>query len=378
MSTPIPLTARVSAEYIPPHMDVAKLEKDGREAVQKLEDKLRSLESRAREGRADSEGPRPEMRAEISEASRQVMLAREGLAADIKAVRDRYPEPLVFTLKIPTSIERDQINSRLIRLGLSNVSQQHMRATMIEELFEMDWGKGSKEANEAEAEDIANFLDGCWQRQEVHDEAIGKWEEQERERIMDEAYGAPARERAPLPPKIISVRELARMHLLVDRVMSESQRMRDLTAKATDFNRANSVLLFRIHVKAVRRGNESLPIEWDQALDVMTEQSFAEIREAIDDPTWNDVVAHINNMYILNGYEEKNSDSPLEKLPGQTGSVEQSGGTEASGGNSMTSSISPVPAAGSATIIELSSGSISDSATVAVTATENASPTVDL
>lgn len=374
MSSPIPISAGC-AEYIPPHMDLAKLEKDGREGIQRLESQLQSLRNRAREGRADSEGPRPDMVPEINELSRQVSLEREGLQLDIKAVKDRYPAPLVFTLKIPTSIERDQINSRLIRLGLSNVSQQHMRATMIEELFEMDWGKGSKEANEAEAEDIANFLDGCWQRQEVHDNAIGAWEEQERERIMDEAYGAPARERAPLPPKIITVRELARMHLLVDRVMSESQRMRDLTAKATDFNRANSVLLFRIHVKAVRRGSESLPIEWDQALDVMTEQSFAQIREALDDVTWNDVVTHINNLYVLNGYEEKNSGSPLEKLPDQTGLAEQSGATGANGGNSTTSSITPVPADASATIIEQSSVSTSDSAIAAVTEPANDSPT---
>lgn len=375
MEQPIPITAGVSAEYIPPHMDIALIQRQGRAAIAKLESDLNALKIRGRDGRADSEGMHPDVRPKIEALEGEIRRTREGLEQDIAAIRQRYPHPFVFTLKIPTSIERDMINSRLIRLGLTNVSQQNMRATMIEELFSMDWGKGSAEANEVHAEELANFLDGCWQRQEVHDSAIAQWEEQERERIMDEAFGAPPRERAPLPPKIITVRENARMQLLVDRVMAESEKMRELSAKAADFNRLNSILLFRIHVLGVRRGEEALPIAWDHRLDVMTDGCAAGIRQLLDDVTWSDLIAHINNMYLLNGYEEKNSDSPLEKLPDQTGLPEPNGDTEASGGSLTTSSITPVLVVESGTIIEQSSGSISDSAIVPATEAQSAFPT---
>lgn len=376
-SNPIPTSARLPVPYTPLHMDADRLERDGRKRIDELTREASVLRLRARDGRADAEGLDPELAPQVHEAERQVVLAREGLEIDIASVRSKYPQPIVFSIKVPTSLERDAINARLISLGLSPVSQQFMRSTMIEELFDMDWGKGSKEANEEEAEELANFLDGCWQRQEVHDAAISQWESQERERILDEAAGAPKTERAPLPPKVITVRELAKMHILVDRVMSERQRMHQIAAKANDFNRVNSILLVRIHVVGARRGDEVIPIEWDPVLDVMTEASLKELREQLDDATWLDLISHVNSLYVLDEYERGNSDSQPEKLPDQSGSPELSADTATSGGSSTTSSTAPAPSEGSATIIELSSASTSVTAPVLASATASDSPTVE-
>lgn len=377
---PIPTTAGVSVEYIPAPQNVERYRKAKMESIEAmvresiaLEDKRKSEEARANEGKPDA------LRRSLPASDQQRLLdqqikdQRDFMERNIATMIEMYPKPMKFFLKVPTSIEREQINGRFLQLGLTRVTQEVMRATMIEELFEQDWGKGSPEANEAEAESIANFLDGFWQREEAHNAAIARWQEQEVERVLDEAEGAPMRAREELPPKIITVRENAKMQLLIGRMSKQSERMRGLMAEADDFARRNAMILVRAHV--VGAENVAIELAQDPRTMALPESQVEALRELMDDASWLDLVSRIDSMYKLDGYEEKNFDSPPVKLSGQTGSEERSGDIGTSGGSLTTSSIAPVPEEGSAKIIELSSASISANAREHQSPAANSLPT---
>lgn len=298
-------------------------------------------------------------------------------------MKAKYPTPQVFLVDIPTSTQREQINSRLISLGLQQITQEQIRMTMIEELFHQDWTppgaeKLSPSENEGVAEDNANFLDSVWLRQQAHDEAIERWKEQEVERIADQKHGAPAREAAPMPPKIIGIREQSRLTLLIDRMMTQSQRMRDLAAANMDFGRRNAILLVRMHVVGVRGFTPAMPLERDRLTRTLSEETVNALREQVDDQSWLELVAYIDRLYKVDGGEEKNSDSPLGRSPLPSGSTEPSGDPASNGGSSTESSSSPAQGDGSATIIGMLSGSTSDSdAAPASPTAANDSPTAD-
>ncbi len=285
----------------------------------------------------------------------------------LASMREFYPVPQMFLITVPTTNEREQINSRLVSLGLRQVTQEQIRATMVEELFEQDWAAPGETLtpaeNEARAEETANFLDSVWMRQEAHDAAIQQWQEQEIERVIDEAEGAPPVPRADMPPKIISMRESARMQLLVDRMMTASQRLRDLAAANLDFGRQNALLLVRMHVVGIVGFEPKVPIERDKRTNALPGSAVLALREQVDDPSWQDLVGFIDRLYSVDKSEEKNSDSLLEKQPHPDGSIERSDAPASSGGNSTVSSSEPVLAGGSATTTDPSFNSTSGSST---------------
>jgi len=297
-------------------------------------------------------------------------------------MREKYPTPQRFILAVPTNVEREQINARLISLGLQQITQEQIRATMIEELYLQDWSEPGQpplnpSENESAADDRANFLDGCWLRQQAHDAAIEMWQQQEVERLIDEMEGAPRREREEIPPKIISVREQARMQRLIDHMMTHSQRLRDLAAANVDFNRQNAVILVRMHLIGVQGFTPPMPIERNAHTRALNEDVVLALRDVVDDASWNEVVGFIDRMYQVDGSEEKNFDSLPEKLPLHNGSTGASESPASSDGNSTGSPSTPAPVAESATITEASSASTSGFDTVPVSSPEKPSPTVE-
>jgi len=349
---PIPISAASPVEYIPSVMDV--------DAYRLL--KSKEIDGLERELRAAAE--QDDAKPEALSALRQKIEAERGMmASTIDLMGRKYPKPITFLIQTPTPIERDQINSRLVMMGLTQVTQQQIRATMIEELFAHDWGKGDDAANEAYAEEVANFLDGVWLRQETHDAAIERWQEQEIQRVMDEADGAPSRERAALPPKIITVRENARQQNIIDEMMLSRPRLRELASRNLDFSRRNAILLVRMHVVGARQAGSAIEgIARDPVTNALPEETANRLRDLIGDvAAWNDLVGYIDRLYSLDESERKNFDSPLEKPSPIDGFPAPSGGQENSAGNSTASNIGQAPAGESATIIELSSASTSGS-----------------
>jgi len=379
-SMPIPTTARTRIEHIPRPQDSVRYKRekekeiDGlRTRLDTLKRELRTEEARLNDGKPDAMRQSLPDTDDIRSIEKQIAEASEAMTERLAAMQARYPKPMSFVLQVPTTIEREQINSRLITLGLRQVTNEQMRATMIEELFHRDWEKGSPEANEAYAEELANFLDSAWLRQETYDAAVARWQEQEVERLMDESEGAPSRPAGEMPVKLISVRETARMNLLIDDMMNESLKLRKLAAESNDFARQNSLLLVRAQI--LGGTNVDVPLERDPLTNALPLDQVIALRETMDDASWGDLVSTIDRMYAVDGYEEKNSDSPLEKPSGPSGSPAPIASTENSDGSSTSSSSTPAQGVGSATIIDPSSASTSGSALEQAQQTVSSSPT---
>jgi len=374
-------TALQPIEFIPSVQDVDAFTRRRMAIVEKDEQaiarRITALNIKRREGRIDSERDNPGCEEEADAIEKEKMRIADDrlyVESSIISMREKYPTPQRFTIAVPTTVEREQISSRLVSMGLTQVTQEQIRATMIEELYNVDWrpegheGEWDPLENEAVAEDKANFLDGCWLRQTAHDNAIDQWNEQEIERITDEAEGAPPRPRAELPPKIITVRESARMELTVADMMMRSQKLRNLAAANMDFSRRNAMLLLRIHVMAVNF-ETGVPIERDRFTRAISLEAVNALREKVDDTSWDELVTFVNRLYILDGGEEKNSGSRHENLPLPSGSTEPSVGQADSGGSSTTSSSTPAPDVGSEKTTDRSSDS-----TIASEAAPESSP----
>ncbi|MBX9814080.1 MAG: hypothetical protein K2X76_05200 [Sphingomonas sp.] len=366
-TAPLPITAG-TVPFTPPALDpwgafnrdLPMLEAKLAAATQALDD-LKLVEPVDAAGLAEQEAKLIDLQA-----------TRDAAAADLDARRQhardaaaRIGTPPTFMIKVPTTLERDMLNPRLLQLGLTTASDEAMRASMIEALYEIDWkseidGVGN---NEAYADDLADFLDGYWQREQIEVEARQRWNAQETERLLDIAAGAPVRPAEEKMPRLISPREAAKAKLLGDRVL-ETPRLRKLLAKKLDFSRRNALLLVRMHVVAVT-GIEGVSLSRDVRDDALEEQAALDLRETLEqrygkaagEAAWLELVTQIDRLYSLDEFEMGNSASPLEKRPDRTGSTEPNGAIATSGGFSTASNTDPVPAAGSETNIANSSGS---------------------
>ncbi len=286
--------------------------------------------------------------------------------------------PPRFHIRIPTALERQKLNVRLLGMGLTAVSDEQIRASMIETLYEVDWARehdadtGDRQSyNELYADESAALLDSFWQRAEIQGAAYQRWRDQETERLLDALEGAPVEPAEPAPVRLISIREEAKVKLLTERLM-EAPRMRKLIARRIDFARANAVLLARINLAGV----EGLVTEIapDPRDDAVPEAAINQLREELDhrygkaiaEEAWLELIGHIDRLYTLEDFEVGNFASPLERRHEATGSVEPSTDTATSGGSSTEPSIDPAPGAGSATIIEKPSASTSECETQAM------------
>lgn len=282
-----------------------------------------------------------------------------------RAEADRIGKPPVFLIKIPTATERDMLNSRLVQQGLTTVSDETMRSSMIEAIYEIDWRQEVDGVSDLASyqDDLAAFLDGYWQRETAQIEAQQRWHAQEVERLLDIASGAPPIDPEEMPARSISVREAHKARLLGDRLV-ETPRLRKLIAKKLDFSRRNAQLLVQMHLVKVT-GIDGLQIVRDVRDDVLDEQSAIDVRETLErlygkktgEEAWIQLVAHIDRLYSLDEFEMGNSVSPLANPSDRSGSIAASGAPVLSAGSSTISSTELAPGAVSATIIAPSSGS---------------------
>lgn len=349
----IPTTAAEPVPFTPPSQDAERFEREQTRAIQLREQALK----RDRGVLSD---------ADVAAEEEGIANAKEQMAEQLATMRQRFPQPQVFLISIATATDRDRVNSRLIELGLNQASEEVIKATMIEELFNEQWGEhavGTPE-NDTIAEDNANFLDGVWQRQDAHNAAIEAWREQEVERILDQHNGAPARNPDPLPPKIISIRENSRLQLVIDRMMNTNQRMRNLAAWNIDYTRRNHLIIVQMHVVGIVGFDIGVPVVRDPRSKALPEHVATALREAMDDVSYQELYLYIDRMYRLDGGEEKNSDSPPENSSDLSGSIERSGELVDSDGTSKISSSSQAPGAVFETITEPSSDTGSDAAPV--------------
>lgn len=375
----IPTTARVAVPFTPKSLDPARLRREQEaaldrdsEAIEKDEQALAFLEVAEWTDRHEGIQARREKNAEhrtnMEKAHRELAL--------------RVVSSPTFMLKIPTPLDRDQLNVRLIEMGAQAIGQEQLRATMIEACFHYDWSDGVPNWDAAQNENAANenatFLDTLWQIEEAHNRAMTEWQEQEAERILDAWNGAPDREGDREPKRLISVRDSARQILLMDRMM-QTPMMRRISAKQVDYERRHRMILVRLALTAVS-GIPGYSAPFLTSDSIWAAEEVEALRQAMDDAygtmlanaAWEELIDRIARSYTLDGFEEKNSDSPLGNTIDQNSLVEPSGELANSDGNSTASSSSPTPSDASAPITEKPSetGSASEE-----TAAPSAGPT---
>jgi hypothetical protein len=249
------------------------------------------------------------------------------------------PNEIAFALRIATPSERDMIGTKMFRMGVVTVDDSLIRATMIDELYNMDWGKGDDAANEAYADEIAGRLESYWVRGQSEEQALFGWSEREVQRIADEQAEGVKREPEPMPTGFIKPRERAEMKLLSDRIARESSRIRDLMAQRLDYAKTNDRLLCRIHIVKIAAPAEladGLPELKFDADGTLSEESLDEIRERIGPEGYRELVLRIDGQYRLAEEERKNSDLPPGKQSPPNGSTEPSGDSASSDGSSTT------------------------------------------
>lgn len=286
---------------------------------------------------------------------------------EASALAERVGAPPKLTVKVPTAVEREKLNVRLIELGVTTISEDQIRASLIETIYEIDWARDLGRPNldvATYADETAAALDSYWQKQAVQAEANQRWREQEMERMLDRSAGAPYVSADELPPKLVSPREDARMQLLVDRLMEEP-RMRRIMAKRLDFTRRNAMILARINVRAV--SGMGVDVSPEPITDALSEEDAARVREAFDvaygkelgNQAWIELIGFIDGLYGLEEFEVGNSASPLGKSLAPTGSSEPSDAMPSNGGNLTASDIDQAPDAASGTTTAKSSDSTS-------------------
>lgn len=246
-------------------------------------------------------------------------------------------DPL-FHLKVPTPDQRDMLATTLSRMGVRPVSQEIMRATLIDALYD----RGNDEQADLDAEMLETF----WQTGMLDEQALASWHEQEIERQRDIAAGAPWVPPVPMPKAVTSARMKAKARLLVDEMTTSSPRMIALLERQMDYNRHQAFVLVRIGVAATSMPGLKLEFGIDGYL---TEASAHAIRNALADTVWLELIEKIDESYRLTGEEEKNSVSPLEPPSGPSGSAEPSDASASSDGKWTDSNTGPAPSDASAT-----------------------------
>jgi hypothetical protein len=257
----------------------------------------------------------------------------------------------VFMIRQPTQMQGDQLNARLMAAGLSVISQQTIRATIIDELFSL--------FDEEAAEKNADLLDAVWQQQELQNQQYDAWQERETERILDQEHGAPPRPPAPLPDRLVKPRDAARAQLVLDDVQIRSQRVRNILAERMDYGRRNAMLLVRLSVARVRGlpGIDALAFDDPNGSPIMTEFCGSKLREAMSLSAWEQLVGHIDSLYSLSEAERKNSGSLPDTPSNPNGLPDGSESPALTDGNLTESNIVPIPDAGSGQTILPSSTS---------------------
>ena len=248
---------------------------------------------------------------------------------------------VTFLVHPMTQEDHDKIGYELFRHNIMPMSQDVLRANIIDEVYNL--------YGEEKGEDIANVLDAHWQAKDIHEESLTAWSEQELQRNLDIASGAPHRDPAPLPTHPQSPRDRAKATTVFNQLMEDSLRLRELTIKQQQAARFQQEGMIRI-----------LLMGWD-GLGV----TFVKENGIIPLSVWNDLKAEIGAMGvtqliaesmeegIVSKEERGNSASPAESASDQTGSLAQSDASVSSDGSSTTSNTSPAQTGGSGVTTKL-------------------------
>lgn len=250
-----------------------------------------------------------------------------------------------FLIRDLTQADYEQVGVELFRHNIVPMSQESFRAHFINEIYEI--------YEEAAAEEKANLLDVYWQAEDIYNEAVARWSEQEEQRILDMQFGAPKREPAPRPEHTMHVRERARATALADDVRRQSRKLRDINIEMNTYALRQKEGMVRV----VLVGWSGFETEFaqDDTLTITTDEAWEALKREIGQEAVGTLMKSVMAGEYVDPTERGNSDSPPVTTPGLTGSPEQSDASEPSAGTSTESSTSPAqPDASEATTKPLS------------------------
>jgi hypothetical protein len=228
---------------------------------------------------------------------------------------DPSEEPkVVFFFRIPTWQQRDEIQLKLYRYGVRQVSQDAVRAAMVSELWTI---------RPDTAESDALFLESFWQQSKLHEEALSEWRDREVQRLADIDAGTTKPREMEKPPELpIPIRERARAQMLTQELMDGSVLVRNKLADQHDYSRRFAELSGRIEI-AGWQGLDCEPPKYDMS-GVMKVESVEALRTALHKMGnligWQELCTEAQLMFELDREEVGNSVLPLESSSTADGS----------------------------------------------------------
>lgn len=290
----LPLTARKPRPFTPPTLKGRYLaELDAWEAAERAYREAKA----ANEGRADSEPKEP-----------------------VPPKPGKKPTEPVFMLAVPTSLERDTLSALLFELGVVQITRETVRNVTLEEAFVV--------YGDEKGEEIATFLEGFWLQQELYEDKFALWQEQERQRVLDEFNGGDKREPYPMPEHDASIRDRMRAKREVDELIARSQTLRRKLGEQTSYAQVNGTMLVRLHLRGwsgLKTTREAIgPAQDGQGYppaEILTEECTGQLREEIGNAVWSELIVEIDGQYALTPAEVGNSASPPENGSSAAGST---------------------------------------------------------
>lgn len=232
------------------------------------------------------------------------------------------PCAVVIQVKPMTQAEFDRLGFELFRHNIAPVSTDTFRATMIDELFTL--------YDEATAERHASLLDQFWQVEDAYSLAFDEWRIAERDRVWDQARGAPPRDPAPMPAKMMQPRERARANLLAEEVRKQSRRMRDLTIETQTYEPRQRDGLARLVIE----GWSGVKVPFVKTDGIVDESLFESLKAELGKEAIAELHVFIMSLGAVDEVERGNSDLLPGNEPDPTGSPIPSSGLVSSAGNS--------------------------------------------
>lgn len=245
----------------------------------------------------------------------------------------------VLILREPTETETDVLGMELFRRNVAPVSQETIRATMIDEIYNLYAvpveGGG---VDESAADEKASLLEEVWQHEGAFQAAVQLWQDQEIQRRRDKAAGVAVPEPDDFPVNACPVRTKAKSQLLIDDVTQRSIRIRDLIVQQNSYEYAQRRMMSRLYILDWKNlGPKPEYVEGEEG-ECLTEASLDRLWKEIGPVARREVEQEIERSFDLGEEERKNSDSPVGSGREASGSPQPSDDSANNDGSSTASS----------------------------------------
>lgn len=239
-----------------------------------------------------------------------------------------------ITLSIPTTIERETLGSTLLEHGCAGVTQDMIRAAMVDACFAIF------DADEAETHrvELETFwgLDDEFVKFAQSVAAAGDEGSEKGASLLDEI------ERLRPAPRVE-----ARYKVLTDQLARKHQPLHDLMVASSRYDKLSAYIMVALHVLAIDDPSVTL----ERVNGRLTDASMDALVGRIGTAAYEQLKVYVDDLYTLSADTEKNSGSPPSNESGQTSSL------PATAGNSTVSDTPAIPGGASPTTSEPSSAS---------------------